>query len=528
MIATKILSLTFVALLIVSYTDAARILAAFVFQAKSHYQMHNVLIKELINKGHEVTFITSNPINQDLGENYTEILIDPVYNYKPDVSKHFKTQGSQDYTDFSLVDFLKLLEIVGVKTTEHALKHPQVQEIFNRNDTHDVYDLLIVEQFYQEAFLALSYKYDIPVIASSTLGYENHMSQMMGIITPWSYVPHGFLPFDDKMNFWERLKNTVASLYTDLYREFVYFPKQDALVKKYLSHLEVKIPKVTQMEKNLSLMLLNSYVPLTKPRPSMLGMIPVGGMHIYPPNPLPADIKQFLDGATHGAIYFSLGSQVKSQNMPAEKLKAFLDVFASMKQRVLWKFEDDRITKLPKNVMIKKWMPQNDILAHPNVKVFITHGGLFGTQESVYHGVPMLGIPAYGDQFLNMKKATNAGYAKTLNFPDITKETLKSTLTELLEDPSYKKNAELTSRIFRDRPECPRETAMYWVDYVIRYKGAPHIRSAGLDLAWYEFYLIDVIATLVLGVAICVTFVYLAIQFLIGKTRQSKIKQKMS
>lgn len=57
----------------------------------------------------------------------------------------------------------------------------------------------------------------------------------------------------------------------------------------------------------MSLMLLNSYVPLTKPRPSMVGMIPVGGMHIYPPNPLPTDIKQFLDGATHGAIYFSLG-----------------------------------------------------------------------------------------------------------------------------------------------------------------------------------------------------------------------------
>ncbi|XP_055838424.1 UDP-glycosyltransferase UGT5-like [Episyrphus balteatus] len=525
MITPKILTLTFVALLVVSYTDAARILAAFVFQAKSHYMMHNVLIKELINRGHEVTFITSNSMNKNLGENYTEVLIDPVYNYEPDIKKHFNYVEKADFTSFSLVDFLKLLEIIGEKTTEHALKHPKVREIFNRNETHDVYDLLIVEQFYQEAFLALRYKYNIPVIASSTLGYENHMSQMMGLMTPWSYVPHGFLPFDDKMNYWERLMNTVASLYTDLYREFVYFPKQDALVKKYLSHLPVKIPKVSEMEKNVSLMLLNSYVPLTKPRPSMLGMIPVGGMHIYPANPLPADIKQFLDGATHGAIYFSLGSQVKSQNMPPEKLAAFLDVFRGMKQRVLWKFENDKITNLPKNVMIKKWMPQTDILAHPNVKVFITHGGLFGTQESVYHAVPMLGIPAYGDQFLNMKKATNAGYAKTLIFQDITKETLKEALTELIENPSFKKTAQLTSQIFRDRPECPRETAMYWVDYIIRYKGAPHIRSAGLDLAWYEFYLLDVIATLVFGVTVVVIFMYVAIQYIIGKT---KIKEKMS
>lgn len=83
-ITTKIFSLTFVALLTVSHTDAARILAAFVFQAKSHYMMHNVLIKELINRGHEVTFITSSSMNKNLGDNYTEILIDPVYNYEPD------------------------------------------------------------------------------------------------------------------------------------------------------------------------------------------------------------------------------------------------------------------------------------------------------------------------------------------------------------------------------------------------------------------------------------------------------------
>lgn len=84
--------------------------------------------------------------------------------------------------------------------------------------------------------------------------------------------------------------------------------------------------------------------------------------------------------------------------MPAEYLKIFLDVFRSMKQRVLWKFENESIANLPANVMVKKWMPQSDILAHPNVRVFITHGGLLGTQEGVYHAVPMLGMPFYCDQ----------------------------------------------------------------------------------------------------------------------------------
>jgi len=56
--------------------------------------------------------------------------------------------------------------------------------------------------------------------------------------------------------------------------------------------------------------------------------------------------------------------------------------------------------------MIRKWLPQSDILAHKNVVLFITHGGLFGTQEGLYRGVPMLFIPLYGDQ-VNKKNKNN-------------------------------------------------------------------------------------------------------------------------
>ncbi|KAG5670631.1 hypothetical protein PVAND_000879 [Polypedilum vanderplanki] len=55
----------------------------------------------------------------------------------------------------------------------------------------------------------------------------------------------------------------------------------------------------------------------------------------------------------------------------------------------------------PDNVMISSWLPQRDILAHPNVKAYICHGGLLGTTEAVYEGVPVLGIPIFGDQKTN-------------------------------------------------------------------------------------------------------------------------------
>lgn len=55
----------------------------------------------------------------------------------------------------------------------------------------------------------------------------------------------------------------------------------------------------------------------------------------------------------------------------------FLDVFGRLKQNVIWKIENDTLSNIPSNVKIAKWLPQSDILAHPNIVLFITHGGKF-------------------------------------------------------------------------------------------------------------------------------------------------------
>ena len=77
------------------------------------------------------------------------------------------------------------------------------------------------------------------------------------------------------------------------------------------------------------------------------------------------------------------------------------------------------------NILLKKWCPQQDILAHPNVKLFITHGGFLSTEEGVYHGSPMLYIPGFSDQFVNAARATELGIAEHLSWGSLTEEELE-------------------------------------------------------------------------------------------------------
>ncbi|XP_054738721.1 UDP-glycosyltransferase UGT4-like [Anastrepha obliqua] len=507
--------------------DGAKILAVYAYPGKSHFMMHRVLISELVKNGHEVTMITAYTMTSlNLGSNYTEILIEPVYDYLKDIQT---SSGVNSIFDMSkdVSGFLIMIKSLCIASTEHALKQPKVQAIINAKQTEGVYDLLLVEQFYQEAFLVLAHIYNIPVISTATFAKEHYMSQMFGLITPWSYVPHGSLPLTDQMSFWERVQNVYNSLYTDFNREFQYFPMVDAMVEKYFGHLPIKFPSVSAMEKNLSAILINNHTPLSTAGPTMDNMINVGGMHIYPPNPLPTELQSFLDGAENGAIYFSLGSQVESKDMPAERLRIFLDVFRNMKQRVLWKFENESIINLPANVMVKKWLPQSDILAHPNVRVFITHGGQLGTQEGVHYAVPMLGLPFYCDQHLNLKKAEFGGYAITLDFHTLTRDDLKNGLQQLLFNSTYRDTIKRISRIFHDRPMGPRETTLYWIEYVIRHKGARHLRAAGLDLKWYQFYLVDVVVSLMAAVILTLSLSFLLVRWIFRNLScWQEIKQK--
>ena len=94
--------------------------------------------------------------------------------------------------------------------------------------------------------------------------------------------------------------------------------------------------------------------------------------------------------------------------------------------------------------------------------------------------------------------------ASSLNVEDFVEA-----LRDMLENPFYRDNIQRLSRLHHDKPLSPLDTAVFWIEYVIRNKGAAHLRSAGSSLPWYSYHSIDVVVFLLaLGVAFLSVLIY--------------------
>lgn len=326
---------------------------------------------------------------------------------------------------------IQVLHEIGLFITNFTLYHPRITEFLARSDLQ--FDLVICEVFVNEAMLGFGQHFGAPVIAFSTIGASPFTLDMVGSPAPLSYIPHFLLAQTTKMSFMQRLENVlVVALDRILYAGHI--ARQEKIYQDVFPGTNK--PSLDQIRKNVSLVLLNQHFSISYPQPYVPNMIDIGGIHINRDGakPLPDKIKQFVEEATHGVVYFSMGSNIQSANLPIEIRDGLLQAFAKLKQSVLWKWEVPDLPGKPDNVMISDWFPQDDILAHPNVKLFITHGGLLSTMEAIYHGVPVIGIPIFGDQTLNMLRAENAGYGLTIKFTNLTESSISWALNEILKN----------------------------------------------------------------------------------------------
>ena len=91
-------------------------------------------------------------------------------------------------------------------------------------------------------------------------------------------------------------------------------------------------------------------------------------------------------------------------------------------------------TSLSPNIKVVPWLPQNVLLAHKDIKVLVSHVGHNSLCESAYHGVPLVAIPLFGDQFSNAMKAEQFGLGIAVDYHTMDTEQLFETIVRVINE----------------------------------------------------------------------------------------------
>ncbi|XP_072118499.1 UDP-glucuronosyltransferase 1A1-like [Mobula birostris] len=317
---------------------------------------------------------------------------------------------------------------------------------------------------------------------------------------PLSYVPRMFTGNTDRMTFLQRTVNVIGNFLEMWLCHFVYSPFEDLAVR----FLQRDVTLVQLLGRS-SIWLLQYDFILEYPRPLMPNMILVGGITCKERKPLPQDLEDFLNSSgEHGVVIFSFGSMIS--DMPISTANVIAEALGQIPQKVVWKYSGERPSKLAPNTKLLEWLPQNDLLAHPKTRAFLTHGGAHGIYEAICAAVPMVIIPLFGDQRENMMHMIHQGAGIGLSLQDINSQDLVEVITNVINDTKYKETMMKLSSLHKDHPFNPLELSVYWVEFVMKHRGAKHLQTAAQDLNWIQFHCLDVIGTLL---AVTLLFVYL-------------------
>lgn len=182
--------------------------------------------------------------------------------------------------------------------------------------------------------------------------------------------------------------------------------------------------------------------------------------------------------------------------------------------------------------------------------IFITHGGLLSSIETVYFSVPTIVVPIFFDQFLNAKRGADNGYSITVEWSYNLAQDLKRAILDIIHDTRYgvktlnivflsvstyslmlfislryNTNVKQLSQIYHHRLAPLDKEVVYWVEHVVRSRGAMHLRSPALQLSWYQKMYLDFIALIV---AILLTIVFTIRHVLVLTSRKKQLPKKKS
>jgi glucuronosyltransferase len=517
----KLLPVAVFVCLFIALSNGSNILGFFPTPSISHQVVFHGLFKELASRGHSLTIITTDVI-KPLVNNPNVTQIDLHSSYKDFQEKiNFVEYKDKKMDEIELMDFFFpiMMDIL-----EEQLNHPEVRKLINEKKKYK-FDVVIFEYLMYYPLVAFGEIFDCPVIGITSLDAPRRNHEIIGNEANPVIHPELMFPYINKrLNFFEKWKILRYYLNEKLYQEQKWEKRQMKIIEKYFPNNTLK--SGFELMSRVDFLMVNAHPALGFIRPIIPKTIQLGFMHIESPKELPnGDLKKFVDDAENGVIYMSFGSNVKSKDLEPRIQNIFLNVFKSLKYKFIWKFEAENIPNKPSNVMISKWLPQADLLAHPNVKLFITQGGQQSMEEAIDRAVPMIVIPFLGDQGVNAIRMEQRKIGYPLELHEMSEDKLRKAIEEMLK-PEYKKNIQKLRELIHDQPMTSREKAAWWTEYVIRHKGTKHLEYTMKDIPFYEKYFMDFIAIGIIILLMSFKIFLFILKFTFVKNSDQKIKSQ--
>ncbi|KAL2079050.1 hypothetical protein ACEWY4_024794 [Coilia grayii] len=494
----------------------------------SHWVNMAVILQELHSRGHNLTVIRSHTswYIPEKSPFYTSISVKGREDkFEPDLSFYdsmlrrcleFRKSSRLLRTIHIQLDMGKIIS-EGFKSITRTIELMFEDQVFMSMMRDTKFDLVLTDPGLPTGFF-LAHYLQLPMVYNVRWIFMGD-SHFTFAPSPLSYVPVTGSELSDQMDFFDRILNMLVHIIQTWQLHYIMSPLYREVLDRYFP------PGTDFLSMALSpdLWLVRADFVFEFPRPTMANVVYIGGFQCRPPKPLPDDLEAFVQSSgDHGVLIMSLGTLIAA--LPKEVTEAVASAFAELPQKVVWRYIGERPSTLGNNTLLVDWFPQNDLLGHPKTRAFVAHGGTNGIYEAIYHAVPVVGLPLLFDQFDNVLRLQARGAARVLEAGTLTSAEFKDALLDVLENPSYKEAMQRLSHLHRDLPMHPLDSAIFWIEYVLRNKGAGHLRPEGHRLPWYVYHSVDVGLFLLTVLTLSVWLFFTVCRLMLCKVCRRKAK----
>jgi glucuronosyltransferase len=276
-----------------SLSQSANILAIFYYPSYSHQIVFASLIRDLSERGHNLTVLAVDKMNYN-HPNITEIHLKDSYNDNINFVESSGLGGLRVVFDFIKASFIR---------TERQLSQMEVRELIDNHENYK-FDLLILEYIFPSPHFGFAELFNCPMVGFSAIDAGIPTHEKFGNVFNPLIHSEIFFPYQHgKMSFLQR----VSSFVYYIGMKFILVPLFTLYGEHQASKIFQRKISLDHVEEKLQALFVNTNPKLDYVRPIAANTIQLGAMHVEHPKKLDAALQKLLDSSENGVIYMSLG-----------------------------------------------------------------------------------------------------------------------------------------------------------------------------------------------------------------------------